>query len=458
MDEKLLQKYLVRGETDWSGPADRSAGLMRYQREREDAFEALMQKKFIPNSPCLINAKRGGSLMACYLIRVGNSRQLILEAVALCAEIFSSGGGVGIDIDDLVPQGTPLSRSGVASGPVSFLGLFDVLGGIIMEGGLRRAAEAVTMSALNVEAIKFARAKEVDGRLKNMNLSLTYPAGPDSALRTFREHVKYAALRGEPGGVFLDRINAVNPLAHIPEYYIRSVNACAELPLTENEPCAIASVVLPNVVEKLGDYAELIRITRMVTRFLDQLINATTFPARQFGEKARMLRRIAAGLMGWDTLLKREGIPFVSRDALILADEIGRAWSTAADDESRLLAQEFKPYSPGHGITPEFRNVARTAIAPTGHTSRLAGVSASIYPGSYAEHLGMTPSQHIDNILAWQKWVDSSVSYTICFRDKTVAEVEGMFREAWERGVKVLSVYPDGSREGQPCNLEGCAI
>lgn len=454
-----LNKYLAKGE-NWEKLCDRVSGIMMYRDQREELYELLVQKKFILNSPALVNGHRGGgrSMMACNLLQVGNSIDKIMLASAQAAAIFKGGGGVGMDWNDVSPAGTDLAYTtqGIASGPVSFMGIANAAADAIKEGGLRRAAMMGTLSVAHQDALLFIRAKDQDGQLENFNLSLTYPEGPDSAPDgLFEEHCKHAWAKGEPSIIYLDIANEDNPVRDHPDFgLVRSANACAELNLFPYEPCVLGHIVLPNVIQKLGDYTELRRVCHAGVRALDRVIDINPYGLSEIAQMARALRRIGLGVCGWDTLLKREGIPFNSATALRLADEIGAARYLAAESESWKLANEFGGYLPGRR-----RNVTLTVIAPTGHVAELAGVSKSIYPDSYAEQLGMTVDEHLDHVAAWQKWTDNAISYTVCFpNDAPVSIAEAIFRGAYGRELKAMAMYRDGSRENQPCNVDGCAL
>lgn len=449
-----LDLYLGNGEKTWYDIADRVSGIMQRSNERQAIFEALKDKKLIPNSPALIHGNGPGSknLMACQVIVVGDSLEEILDAVKVCGATFKSGGGIGLELSQLSPEGTPLryAPQGVASGPVSFMRLYNVVGDVIPEGGLRRAAMMATLNAKHPDILKFIGCKKQDGQFRRFNISMTVDSGPDSVpADVWSAFCKNSYNNGEPGVAYLDHINRSNPL--LDELGpIVAVNACAELPLYHYGSCAMAHVVLPRLIKKLGDYGELQRVAALGVKFLDRVISVNPFPLPEFAQVARDIRNIGLGVMGWATLLEREGIPFASPDALKLADEVGQAIYAAAFNESWKLAEEEGGYRPGRR-----RNSFLTTIAPTGHTSLLAGVSHSIYP-PYAVGMQMTVDQQLDMVDAWQKHIDTAISYTISFPNDAPENItDRIFRGAYDRGIKVMSVYRDGSRPEQPCNIEG---
>lgn len=453
----LLDKYFVAGE-DWPMLCDRVSGIMAYKNEREPLYRALVSKQIMPSSPVLLNARRrdGRNLMACHVIHVPNSIVGIMEAAKWSAQVFKSGGGIGLDFSALSPRGTKLSYSaGEASGPVPFMGIFNALAEVVMVCGLRRPAMMATLNvSTHQDALEFIGAKTEDGQLSNFNISVTVNGGPDSVEpKVWQAICDRAYDNGEPGIVFLDNINDKNPLLKSHGRII-AVNACSEQPLYDFGSCTLGHVVLPKVVTKLGDYARLREMARLLARLLDRVIDINYYPLPQIAEVARDIRNIGIGVMGWYNLLVANGIPFVSRDALILADEIGREIYRAANEESWALAKEKGGYRPG-----KRRNSFLTTIAPTGHTALLAGVEHSINP-PYDLGLKMTPDQHLDHVAAWQIHTDSAISYTISFLNNAPTNiVDHIFRGAHERGLKAIAVYRDGSREGQPCSADGtCTI
>ena len=449
----LLKKYFAPSE-DWARLSERVSGIMQYRHEREAVEDALRRKLWLPNSPCLINAGRPGgrNLAACHLLHVENSIEGIFEAAKNCAAVFKSGGGIGLELSALSPGGTSLryAPQGRASGPVSFMEIYDTAAHVVMEGGLRRAAIMATLNVKHDDILQFIRCKEQDGALSNFNISITVDDGPhEIPPDVWDVIVNHAHFNGEPGVVFLDNMNNDNPT--LVEFgRIEGVNACAEIGLYDNGSCVLGSLVLPNVIEKLGDWSLLRENVKLLTRFLNRVIDVNHYPLAAIAQQTRKVRRVGVGVMGWATLLKREKIPFVSADALALASEIAQNIYQSADMESWELAKVNGGYLPRRR-----RNATVMAIAPTGHLAKLAGVSHSIY-NDYAEGLEMSVEQHLDHVAVWQAWADNAVSYTISFpNDAPVEVVDRAFRGAHERGLKAISVYRDGSREGQPCKVEG---
>lgn len=453
MLDNLIDKYLAPGENSWVDIADRVSGIMQTRAERDEIFAVIAEKRLIPNSPALISANRAGgrNLMACHVIHVENSIDGILEAAKQAAVIFKRGGGVGFGMDGISPAGSRLQYApgGRASGPVSFMRIYDSLASVILEGGLRRAAMMATLNANHPDILQFVDCKTIDGQLANFNISVTIDDGPDNMpSEVWSALCENAYHNGEPGVVFLDHINRDNPLLESHGRIIE-VNACAEQPLYNYGSCVLGHVVLSRVIKSLGDYDELREMAYLLTRFLNRVIDINNYPLYRFAQVARDIRNIGIGVMGWADLLAAHDIPFVSKDALNLADEIGGVIYEAANEESWRLAEIEGGYRPG-----KRRNSFLTTIAPTGHTSRLAGVENSIYP-DYATGMKMTPDEHLNHVAAWQKHIDSAISYTISFpNDAPPNIVDRIYRGAYERGIKVMSAYRDGSRAGQPCSID----
>lgn len=450
----MINKYLAPGEKSWLDIADRVSGVMQRNEERGEVFTAIAEKWFVPNSPTLISANTPGgrNLMACHAIHVEDSIDGILEAAKQAAAIFKSGGGIGVEMSGISPKGSQLQYApgGRASGPTSFMRIYDTLASVILEGGLRRAAMMATLNANHPDIMEFITCKTIDGKLSNFNISVTADSGPDNMPPNVWPAIcQNAYNNGEPGIVFLDHINRNNPLIDDLGSMI-AVNACSEQPLYNFGSCTLGHVVLPRAVTKPGDYGELKRLVKLGVRFLNRVIDVNHYPLHRFAQVARGIRNIGLGVMGWADLLDTHHIPFVSKDALNLAGEIGSVIYTTANDESWKLAEAEGGYRPGRR-----RNAFLTTIAPTGHTARLAGVENSIYP-DYATGMKMTPDEHLNHVATWQKHIDSAISYTVSFPNDAPANiVDRIYRGAYERGIKVMSGYRDGSRAGQPCSVGG---
>lgn len=462
--------YFARGDKSWADVCRRVAGIMPVSLQ-DEVRDALERKLFLPGTPILRNANAQGSLnmLSCHNMQVGNSVREIWEAAVDTALILKSGGGgVGLEFSKLSPRGTALKYigqshidEGKSSGPTSFLELFILTGELI---GTARSGKPSGMmcllSANHEDVIEWITAKDNDGNLELCNLSCSLQQGPSSVSSEVWSRIcEQAHKNGTPGIAFLDNINKDNDTLN--EYGpIETLNVCAENPAYSYEGCVLSSILLHNVVDDLGNWCELRRVARLQTLLLNRVVDVNHYPLPQFRESAHDLRRIGGGIMGFSTLLKREGIPMYSEEANTLGHEIARQVYEASDDASWELAKEEGGYRANRR-----RNVSLIAIAPNGHGAKLGDCSPSIYcdlydPDEYKEHLEATPKQHIDHIAAWQGVVDGGVSYTVSVpNNSSPSRVEEIFRRAYDAGLKAVSTYRDSSRVGQPCTTEGsCSL
>jgi ribonucleoside-diphosphate reductase alpha chain len=391
----------------------RFGGVTAAEQWEARFLDALRHVDFLPNSPTLMNAGTSlGQLSACFVLPVEDSMVEIFETLKLAALIQQSGGGTGFAFSRLRPRGDPVaSTGGSASGPVSFMRIFDCATEHIKQGGRRRGANMGVLRVDHPDIEAFVDAK-LDGQsLQNFNLSvgasdafmeaviaerpfaLRHPRTGQrlrrvSAAALFQRIVQAAWQTGDPGLIFLDTINRLHPTPAIGA--IEATNPCGEVPLLPYEACNLGSINLSHMVRQTAsgytiDWPKLAAITRLAMRFLDDVIEVSHWPAPQITSMVRANRKVGLGVMGFAELLIFLGIPYASEQATGLAEDLMRYISEQAQATSAQLAQE-------RGVFPNWqhsiyaaqgrrlRNATCTSIAPTGTISILAGTSASIEP------------------------------------------------------------------------------
>ena len=536
--EELFRRVahtIAAAETQYGAKTD-------VKKWEETFYQMMIKLEFLPNSPTLMNAGRElGQLSACFVLPIEDSMESIFETVKNTALIHKSGGGTGFSFSRLRQERDRVgSTGGVASGPVSFMRAFDVATDVIKQGGTRRGANMAILSVDHPDIMRFITSKEDMVSLTNFNISVAVTAefmqavkngadynlinprtreiaGKLNAKEVFDKMVELAWKTGDPGIIFIERINRDNPTPHLGQ--IESTNPCGEQPLLPYESCNLGSINLTTMLVKNGntyeiDYSKLAQTVRVAVRFLDNVIDVNKYPITEIGEMTRKTRKIGLGIMGFADMLLRLGVSYNSEEALKMATDIMGFVDKEAFDYSAELAGE-------RGVFPAFegsiydvqdgvkiRNASRTTIAPTGTLSIIAGCSSGIEPlfalsyirnildgtkmievnpyfeqvakdgGFYSEDLmkKLASGAHLADIegipdkikkvfvtaheidtrwhilmqSAFQKYTNNAVSKTVNFaKSATKEDIARVYMMAYEEGLKGITIYRDGSRDGQ---------
>ncbi len=514
--------HISRAESRYGGDTD------AYRQKFRGMMRDLL---FLPNSPTLMNAGLElGQLSACFVLPVEDSLEGIFDTLKYMALIHQSGGGTGFSFSRLRPKNDVVKTTGgIASGPVSFMSIFDAATNVIKQGGRRRGANMGVLRIDHPDILEFIEAKEKPGFLENFNVSV---AATDEFMRLSRQggRVKLINPRngevtgsldaselmnliatsawrgGDPGMIFIDRINALHPLPGV----IESTNPCGEQPLLPYESCNLGSINLSRLVEK-GElqWDRLGELVNLGVRFLDDVIDVNKFPLKQIEEETHRNRKIGLGVMGFAEMLIEMNISYNSTDAIGTAEEVMSFISRLGREESARLGEE-------RGSFPVFeqsklkgwnamRNSTVTTVAPTGTISIIAGTSSGIEPlfaisfvrhvlegarllevsplfekaakerGIYSQELmtevakkgsvqdisgvpqdmkeifvtalDIPPEQHVRVQAAFQRYTDNGVSKTVNMpQDATVGDVLNVYNLAYDLGCKGVTVFRYGSR------------
>lgn len=504
----------------------------------EEFFEMLKGTAFLPNSPTLMNAGTPvGQLSACFVLPVEDSLEGIFDTLKNMARIHQSGGGTGFSFSKLRPAGDVVqSTRGIASGPVSFMRIFDSATDVVKQGGRRRGANMGVLRVDHPDIETFITSKEREDFLPNFNISVATPdewmrsvndgrmsplvnprsgrsVGDKDARDLFNLIVTMAWRTGDPGLIFLDRVNAANPTPRLGD--IESTNPCGEQPLLPFESCNLGSINL-SVMLSDGkiDWARLRATVRTAVHFLDNVIDANRFPLPEIERITKANRKIGLGVMGWAEFLAKQSIAYDSEAALDLAAEVMKQIGEEAREYSHELARVRGPFPNFAGSRWDeqgyraLRNATLTTVAPTGTISIIAGTSSGIEPlfaisfirdvmegtrllevnpvfeavakrrGFFDRKLMMdiskkgslqgfqaippdvrrafvtafevSPEWHVRTQAVFQKHVDNAVSKTVNLPpDASLEDVRRVFLLAYELGCKGITVYRYGSKKEQ---------
>jgi ribonucleoside-diphosphate reductase alpha chain len=500
----LRKKYLKKIGKKYESPESMfrriARNIAKNKEEVKEFYNIMANLEFLPNTPAIRNAGRElQQLAACFVLPINDSIEEIFQSVKDMALIQKTGGGSGFSFSRLRPEGSKVGETGgIASGPVSFMKVFDAATAAIKEGGTRRGANMGILRVDHPDIIKFITAKKDPKELTNFNISVAltnkfmqavlknkkYPLiNPQNkktvaklpAKKVFDLLCHMSWLNGEPGVIFIDRVNKFNPIRGTK---IEATNPCSEMPLLPYESCVLGSISLTKFIKnKSIDYQKLKQVIKIAVNFLDNMINKNKYPIKEIEKQTKLNRKIGLGIMGWADLLIQLNIPYDSNQAIQLAEKLMKFITEEARKASAELGKtrgSFPNIKKSIYKTP-MRNATVTTIAPTGTLNFIANISSGIEPvfskifyhdvmehtrlyekrkGKFKTAYEISPEWHVKVQAAFQKYTDNAISKTVNLKHSATPEdVKKIYLLAYKLGSKSIAVYREKSRPAQVLNI-----
>ncbi len=443
------------------------------KRSARRFYNMMCNLEFMPNSPTLFNAGTNSklSLSACFVLPVPDSMEGIFDGIKNMALVQMAGGGTGFSFSRLRPKGDIVkSTMGQASGPVSFMRVFNVATEIVKQGGKRRGANMGILRVDHPDIIEFISCKESSKEFTNFNLSIgitdsfmeAVEKGVDyelinprdgkvvkklNARKVFSLITTFAWKNGDPGIVFLDEINRHNPN---PEQEMESTNPCGEQPLLPYESCNLGSINLSKMVKKTGEkyyinWRKLKETSREAVNFLDNIVDINSFPIKEIEKATRANRKIGLGIMGFADMLILLGIPYNSEDAEKTASEIMEFITETGRERSRELGKD-------KGNFPNFsksiwknevamRNATVTTIAPTGTIGIISNCSAGVEPIFAVSYMRNVAGSLGENL------VETNRLFEIILKDRGLYNEDIIRKVSGKASIQNVEEIPEGIRK-----------